>query len=113
MSDQDISGKGYRRMRLAIDSIFSRQSPLMYAAGHDHNLQLIEGDAASYYVVSGGGPSSGVQPTGWLERTLYAHGRHGFVRIDIDDDGRVRAGIIEVSNSGHEEVYSRMLVPTP
>lgn len=113
MSDQDISGKGYRRMRLAIDSVLGRRRPLMYAAGHDHNLQLIEGDAARYYVVSGGGPSSGVQPTGWLERTLYAHGRHGFVRIDIDESGRVRAGIIEVSNSGAEEVYSRLLVPIP
>ena len=33
-----------QRMRAAIEDALTADQPLIYAAGHDHNLQVIEGD---------------------------------------------------------------------
>src|SRR5207244_13343176 len=41
ISSQDAPSAAYRRMRAALDSAFAGAPPLVYAAGHDHALQVI------------------------------------------------------------------------
>jgi hypothetical protein len=92
--------------------------PVLYAAGHEHSLQLFRGTGgARFLLVSGRGSGSKVSPVGRDETTLYAHAdpaRPGFARLDILRDGRLRLALIEVDVGTDEgvEVYSRWLHAT-
>ena len=60
VSNQDISGSKYKAMRRSFEAVFQKYPPLVYAAGHDHNLQVIRGGRpevsyAKYILVSGAG----------------------------------------------------------
>lgn len=51
---QDLSNLKYRRLRKGMIDIFSRHEGLIYAAGHDHNLQYFA-HKDQHYIVSGSG----------------------------------------------------------
>ena len=87
-------------------------APLVYAAGHDHSLQVFEGDASvGYLLVSGlGSPSKGTRVTS-SARTLFAHARRGltgFMQIDFSKDEGVRLSVIEAGarDGQGEEIWS-------
>ncbi|MEL7832925.1 metallophosphoesterase [Fodinibius sp. Rm-B-1B1-1] len=53
---QDISSGNYGKFKAQLASVFMERDPLIYASGHDHNLQYITfGDKRrnQYYIVSG------------------------------------------------------------
>ena len=61
--------------------------PAIYAAGHDHNLQLLEsGDVAGLFVVSGAGARNRVSTVTHIEETIFAHAAEGFVVVDFGTD---------------------------
>ena len=65
-------------------AVLRRNPPDIYAAGHDHSLQLLEsGDVAGLYVVSGAGAVERVSTVTHLPETLFAHAAPGFVVVDI------------------------------
>ncbi|MEM9176243.1 MAG: metallophosphoesterase [Myxococcota bacterium] len=71
-------------------TIMRDHPPAIYAAGHDHNLQLLEsGDVAGLYVVSGAGARDRVSTVTHIEETIFAHAAEGFVVVDF---GRTEAG---------------------
>jgi hypothetical protein len=110
ISPQDVSSPRYRAMIASLNSVFGQYPPLVYAAGHEHNLQVIRGEAAGYILISGAGYYDHLSPTGWLERTLFATRRSGFMELQVLTDGRVRMGVRAVDASGRsEEVYARWL----
>lgn len=64
--------------------VFRRHPPTLYAAGHDHNLQLLEsGDVAGLYVVSGAGARDRVSTVTNLPESIFAHAAEGFVVVDF------------------------------
>ncbi len=64
--------------------VLRRNPPTIYAAGHDHNLQLLEsGDVAGLYVVSGAGARERVTTVTHLPETIFAHAAEGFVVVDF------------------------------
>lgn len=63
----------------ALHTAFSARPPLLYAAGHDHNLQVQRATGARYHVVSGAG--SRVQGVGNDENTLFAQEQLGFMEL--------------------------------
>jgi hypothetical protein len=97
ISDQDLSGPRNRRMRQSLRDAFEDNPPLLYAAGHEHNLQVHEGDGSLYHVVSGTGIFGHNNAVRWLDGTLYADGtQSGFVKLEVQRDGRVRLVIVTV-----------------
>lgn len=85
-SSQDLISSENRRLRARISSALSARPPLVYAAGHEHSLQVFDGgDVASMLVVSGAGSSDQTTPVGHDETTLFAHSHPGFMVIDIMD----------------------------
>lgn len=107
--EQDLSSATYTRFRLAVDSVLTMHGPLVYAAGHEHNLQVMEGGAARYLIVSGAGPSRRVEPVGSRSSTLYARAAPGFIRLDVLRDGRVRLAAIVIVDGRAREDYSTWL----
>lgn len=111
--NQDISGPLYARLRRALNVVFSRRRPLVYAAGHDHNLQVIEGDddTAQWLLVSGAGIFGHVTRVTWVEGTRYAAPASGYMRVDFLRNGMVRLGVrVADAEGGATERYSLYLI---
>lgn len=97
---QDMSSRAYRHMRSEILRALAPHPPLLYASGHDHNLQVFRGPVAAYSVVSGAGTTGHQSPVGWTASTLYAVSAPGFMRVDVDRSGRVRLSVTAIDRSG-------------
>ncbi|MEO6591339.1 MAG: metallophosphoesterase [Gemmatimonadaceae bacterium] len=81
---QDILGGQNRTMRDSLASAFKKKKPLVYASGHDHNLQLMRGPEAQYLLVSGAGSSDKTECAVYLRESYYtSQHRAGFMRLDI------------------------------
>lgn len=84
-SSQDIMSSGNRTMRDSLESAFRAQPPLAYAAGHDHNLQVLKGGrTVQYLLVSGAGSASKAACAVRLRESYFvSQHRSGFMRVDI------------------------------
>jgi hypothetical protein len=84
---QDVDGDAYRRMVRRLVPALAKQPPLVYAAGHDHGVQVIEGrDTAGTLVVSGAGSAKNITTVTAIAGTLFAHAHPGFVVLDFYGD---------------------------
>jgi hypothetical protein len=117
-SAQDLSNEANRHMRERLEAALrAAGGVLVYAAGHDHSLQVLEGgaeDGAEFLVVSGSGSRSGATAVGSGDATLFAYSspdHPGFVVVDLARDGRVRlsAQFWDAASPLGRELYSRFL----
>jgi hypothetical protein len=114
--NQDIMSRGNRRMRDSIESAFRESTPLVFAAGHDHSLQVLRsGRNAPYVLVSGAGSAGKVSCAVRLRESLYTSPhRNGFMRLDIMRGGGVLLRVFRYTSSGSGGVaYSHWLEPRP
>ncbi len=122
-SPQDVSNRRNRHMRRMLEHAFDdaarrKAAPLVYAAGHDHSLQVFEArKGPRYTLVSGMG--SRASAVGSNARTLFAHSNPfnpGFMEIDFLTDGSARLAVIEHdADKGPDgvEVFSKVLATRP
>ncbi len=108
---QDILSSGNRVMRDSLASAFKNKKPLVYAAGHDHNLQLMKGPEAQYLLVSGAGSPTKTECAVYLRESYFAsQHRSGFIRLDILKGKGVLLTAYEFVGSGARgNPYSRWL----
>jgi Calcineurin-like phosphoesterase len=112
VSDEDLSGGRYRRLRAALDSVFACRPPMIYAAGHEHALQVIDRGAAPLLLVSGAGIVGHEGHVARIAGSRVARSDAGFMRVDRLYDGRVRVRVIVVDGTGNaREVHSEWLTP--
>jgi hypothetical protein len=98
---QDLSNPRYRRMReellIGMEMARGEHAPLLFAAGHDHSLQLFEERfGPTYSLVSGLGSSVKASAVGRSGAALFAHSdgeRPGLMQVDFAVDGRVRLAV--------------------
>ena len=94
-------------------AVFRRHPPALYAAGHDHNLQLLDsGDVAGLFVVSGAGARERVSTVTHLPETIFAHAAEGFVAVDFertDEAERIVLRVVEPLVSVDEPVFETVL----
>ena len=95
-------------MQFALASRADGASPLIYAAGHEHSLQVMSGEAADYLLVSGLGSSSKATAVGHGDDTIFAHGHPGFMTLDFVDE-EIWLSVIEPV-AGDDHVALRVLV---
>jgi hypothetical protein len=115
LSAQDLSSGGYRALRDALLEAFAGAPPFLYASGHDHSLQLLDGPAElgpaapRHLVVSGAG-IFGHASAADTDDARFASGDAGFFRLDVEAGGRT---ILRVFLAGPEgtarEVWSGAL----
>ncbi len=78
---QDLPNPVYREMRNGMVAVFNKYRNLIYANGHDHNLQLIRHDSL-YYLTSGSGSKH--EPVAKKGKgSLFAVEQKGFARLDF------------------------------
>lgn len=100
ISSQDTPSAAYGRMVAAFDTAFNGSRPLIYAAGHDHGLQVIGGTSARFLLVSGGGIFGHLDPVTTLDSTRFARSASGFMRVEFLRDHRARLAVTVVDRSG-------------
>ena len=98
--DTEGSHSQYKKLCARIEKAFQEVSraPLVYAAGHEHSLEVLKGTGALSLIVSGAGSPAECTPLSVTEETLMASPHPGFFRLDILHDGRVRLEMIEVDS---------------
>jgi hypothetical protein len=107
VSNQDLASRAYQRLIAAFRRAFSGQAPALYAAGHEHNLQVIAGGPARLELVSGGGIYKHTGRAVRIRGTLFARNAAGFARLDVPVQGRARLAVLEVAPTGEShEVFS-------
>ncbi|HEX7023996.1 MAG TPA: metallophosphoesterase [Gemmatimonadales bacterium] len=103
ITSQDLSNGRNEYMRRRLGEAFAEHPPLLYAAGHDHNLQVFKGPYARYSIVSGSGVVDHQEGVGWKKETIYAEAAPGFMRLDVDRQGRARLSVTKTEATGPSE----------
>ena len=88
---QDLDSEPYTAMIAGLLEVYAGHSPLLMASGHDHNLQVIEGDLPRYQLVSGAGSKRrAVDKTADPRfESLFWNNSNGYMRLSVHEDGRV------------------------
>jgi hypothetical protein len=99
---QDIMSTANRTMRDSLESAFAAHPPLVYAAGHEHNLQVLRGGpAVQHLLVSGAGAPSKVACAVRLRESHYvSQNRVGYMRLDILKDRGVLLSVYRYTSDG-------------
>ena len=98
MCSQDVNGKDYKSMINQLNDAFSvpgKTSLLIYAAGHDHSLQVLKGRTANYLLVSGAGSNDKISKVRAENNTLFAHENTGFMVVDFLENNDALLRVVE------------------
>lgn len=95
---------GYADWIEQTEAVFRKNPPAVYAAGHDHNLQVLDAKgAAGIYIVSGAGAPDRVSTVTHLRETVFAHAHPGFVVVDLGTRGGQPVAVLRVIENGKAE----------
>jgi hypothetical protein len=113
---QDVLSKVNLRLRDSLEKSFLTAPPLIYAAGHDHSLQVLDGGrSVPYLLVSGAGSDAKGSCAVRLRESHYASPhRNGFMRVDIIRNKGALLRVYRFTRSGSGGLaYSRWLETRP
>ncbi len=100
-NNQDLNGPLNRHMVTGLTKAMSASPPLIYASGHDHSLQVLDGAAAArYLLISGGGSAAKISGVSHGNDTLFAHSHPGFMAIELMVNGEVLLRVVEPGETG-------------
>lgn len=102
VSGQDLASGENQRMRQAFAAAMAEHPPLIWASGHDHNLQVLEGrgEGPRHLLVSGAGFTGHESSVTSLIETRYKASAAGFMQLAVTKAGRVRLGVLGVDQQG-------------
>ncbi|MCC2544928.1 metallophosphoesterase [Hymenobacter sp. BT175] len=83
---EDMAHPPYRQMRRCLLRVLRQFPGIIYAAGHDHNLQYFQRRGGHYLVSGAGSKTSFVQAGG---RATFVHEHKGFFSLDYYENGEV------------------------
>lgn len=98
--DQDIDHPTYKRFIASLHEVFSQSDRIIYAAGHEHSLQVFgsaDGKAPEYKLVSGAGNSSKVSGVWHTDNTRFALSQEGFMELAVTAKG-VHISVYDIHN---------------
>lgn len=103
---QDLKHPVYQDMVNRMQDEVKSHPNLIFVAGHEHNLQLLQ-DSNHYYIVSGSG--SKTSRVNKSRKSLHVEEEQGFVTLEISKNKNVRASIYTVTDSTRK-VYSEPIL---
>jgi hypothetical protein len=87
--------------------------PLLFAAGHEHSLQLHRDAIGTYYAVSGAGSASEVDRVGATPSAMYSEAVPGYMRLDTHANGALSLTVTSVRGERREAALSHCLADGP
>lgn len=105
---EDIAHPKYARLRKHLKKIFRSHPGLIYAAGHEHNLQYLS-KHGNHYIISGSGSKVSYVSPG--KHSHYAHAHKGFFKLIFHPDKSVEMLVIETDayNKDGKLAYKKMI----
>lgn len=97
---QDIAQPKYKRMRTRMLTVLNQYNNIIYASGHDHNLQCIMGNENRYIVSGAGSKLSHLNKKKKFDSVFQDDKKTGFVKIVYSTNGSHTTSIFRV---GEEE----------
>ena len=107
---EDLNAPQYRALIDSLSAAFGRASrPIIYVAGHDHSLQVIdesvEGSSVLHLVSGSGSKVTGARP---IDGSRFAAGLPGYIRLDFRSGGRIQLSVFtECSAEAGEANFCR------
>ncbi len=109
---QDIAHPEYKEFRKTLLSIFKSYSNVIYAAGHEHNLQYFNKDSLHHIVSGGGGEASYIARK--KKNADFACQCSGFNKLSFYENGDVRMEFISADTTSKGKiVFSKKLFTKP
>jgi hypothetical protein len=93
---EDLKYPAYANMIHDIEKVAKNHPNLIFAAGHEHNLQLLK-DSSYYYIVAGSG--SKTSRVNKSRKSHFVSEDRGFVTLEISTNKNVRASFYTVTDS--------------
>lgn len=110
----DTYDDAYARWITATTHVMRKHKPELYAAGHDHNLQVLDGhDYVGTELVSGAGAVERVSTVTHLPSTLFAHAAGGFMVIDFGTRNGEDVAVLRVIEAQVDGPVFEMELPAP
>jgi hypothetical protein len=107
-TNQDLKSTRYAGMASDLKQTLSSHPPLVYVAGHDHSLQILEGgSSAEWLLVSGAGSRRKLTAVGSGHDTLFADSQTGFMTMEFLENGDVYLQVIEAGST--RPIFSKRL----
>lgn len=103
LNPEDMPHPKYRYLKEKISEVFEGFPNLIYAAGHEHGLQLIQKEN-HHQIVSGSGSKSSYIKN--AKNLLYKNSSQGFVIVDMMTDRSTRITYYTYANQGIEEDFT-------
>ncbi|MBU2947158.1 BamA/TamA family outer membrane protein [Zobellia uliginosa] len=103
-SSVDIVNKRFNAIRGSIGNIVLRKGSVIYAAGHEKNLQVLR--MGENYIINSGAPTKAKYVAKDKEHTLFARAIPGLVELDYYSSGKVGYIIHKFTPSGEFEANS-------
>jgi hypothetical protein len=110
ISPQDMSNSLYEDFIERMEAVISKYDKVIYTAGHEHSLQVIEGVNKNVYLVSGFGTASHHNSLSHGDKSILSILHPGFMQLDILKDNRIRLAVFIINGNGIcEESFSSIL----
>ncbi len=110
---QDLAHPEYKIFKETLLEIFSKYPNVIYAAGHEHNLQYFEKDSL-HHIISGGGGGEGTYISRKKKKTDFAFKSAGFNKLSFYANGDVQMEFISPDRSSTGKVvFSKKLFNKP
>ncbi|HEX8326039.1 MAG TPA: metallophosphoesterase [Hymenobacter sp.] len=106
---QDIAHPSYQAYKKGLMDIFNKYPNIIYAAGHEHNLQYFK-EGTTHCIVSGSGCKTQHVKPGDGGGALFSDKEKGFARVNYYDDGQVWTEYFVPEGSGEK---ARLVFRTP
>ncbi|MBC8081657.1 MAG: metallophosphoesterase [Hymenobacter sp.] len=115
---QDIPHPLYQAYKKGLEDIFAKHPNIIYASGHEHNLQYFK-TPTYHQIVSGSGCKTQHTRTGKGAKATFSDKEKGFARVNYYDDGQAWVEYWipnEQGETGHlvfrTSLYAQPPVPT-
>jgi hypothetical protein len=97
-------------MRDSLNRALETHPPLIFAAGHDHSLQVLRGRTSSYVLVSGAGSIGKGECAARLRQSYYVgQATSGFMRLDFTAGDSALLRVYRYDSHVNGEVFSHWL----
>jgi hypothetical protein len=107
VSRQDIPNDHFQTYAMMIDSLFQKHNSLIYASGHDHNIQYIQDDKVRQ-IVSGSGSKVNYVSKG--KGSIFVYQERGYGRLIYYASDEIWLEFYQVDIEGAKVVFRKKIV---
>lgn len=107
---EDISHPRYRRLRHKLKELFKKYPGIIYASGHEHNLQYITKDKCHFIISGAGSKLKYVIEEG--KNLRFGLKAKGFFKLSFYDDGRTETEVwvVDRNNEFGKRMYEKQIL---